>query len=196
MARPMMFASASGELKTRVAAERALQAVRDLEHAALAGHAFERRLAAAVGDVLAEDDDARVARHLVLQRAVDRRDHRVRLAFGTRRASRTPPRWDRRPASRRRASTVSRPGFSAVYRAFGGLVHLALDLLDDRLELGLAGEPLRLEELRQPRDRIALALRRRARPASCTAARRPTASASTGRITLAWTSAGPLRARA
>ena len=80
-ARPMMLASASGELKTRVAAEGALQAVRDLEDAALALHVLERCLAAAVGDVLAEHDDARVARHLVLQRAVDRRDHRVGLAL-------------------------------------------------------------------------------------------------------------------
>ena len=67
-----------------VAAERPLQAVRDLEDAALALHSLERLGAAAVGDVLAEDDDARVARHLVFQRAVDGRDHRVRLAFGLR----------------------------------------------------------------------------------------------------------------
>ena len=36
MARPTMLASASGELKTRVAAERALQAVRHFEDATLA----------------------------------------------------------------------------------------------------------------------------------------------------------------
>ena len=65
-----------------VVAVQPLQPVRDLEDAALARDDRERLLAAGVGDVLAEDDDARIARHLVLQRAVDRRDHRVGLAFG------------------------------------------------------------------------------------------------------------------
>ena len=65
-----MLASASGELKTRSLAVQPLQAVRHLEHAALAGRpSASASLAAGVGDVLAEDDDARVARHLVLQRA-------------------------------------------------------------------------------------------------------------------------------
>ena len=62
-----------------------LQAVRELEDAAFAGHERQRVFLAGVRDVLAEDDDARVARHLVFQRAVDRRDHRVRLALGVRR---------------------------------------------------------------------------------------------------------------
>ena len=43
-----------------VVAEQPLQAVRHLEDAALAGHDRQRVLAAGVGDVLAEDDDARV----------------------------------------------------------------------------------------------------------------------------------------
>ena len=60
----------------------ALQPMRHLEDAALARDALERGLAARVGHVLAEDDDARVARHFVFQRAVDRGDHRVGLALG------------------------------------------------------------------------------------------------------------------
>ena len=63
-----------------VAAELPLQAVGDLEHAALAGDGGERLLAAGVGHVLAEDDDARIARHLVAQRGVDGVHHRVRRA--------------------------------------------------------------------------------------------------------------------
>ena len=109
-----MLASASGELKTRSRAEGALQAVRHLEDAALALHLGERRGVAGVGHVLAEDDDARVARHLVLQRAVDGGDHRVGLAVGLGRACRRRPRSGRRRASTRRAPAVSGVGFGAA----------------------------------------------------------------------------------
>ena len=80
MARPTMFASASGELKTRVRAELALQVVGDLEDAALALDRGQALLAAAVGHVLAEDDDRRVARHLVVQAGVQQVDHRLGVA--------------------------------------------------------------------------------------------------------------------
>ena len=82
MARPTMLASASGELKTRCDAEPPLQAVGDLEDAALALDLVEARLAGAVGHVLAEDDDARVARHLVAQAGVEQVDHRLGVALG------------------------------------------------------------------------------------------------------------------
>ena len=73
MARPMMAGFGERRVEHAVAAERALQAVRDLEDATLARHASTAHPArAAVGDVLAEHDDARVARHLVFQRAIDR----------------------------------------------------------------------------------------------------------------------------
>ena len=81
MARPTMLASASGELKTALAAERALQAVRHLEHAAFARHLVEQLVAADVGHVLAEHHHPRVVRHLVVQRPVDERHHRFRLAL-------------------------------------------------------------------------------------------------------------------
>jgi hypothetical protein len=54
-----------------------LEPVRHFEDASLAGHLRERALAARIRHVLAEDDDARVARHLVAQRRVDRGHHRV-----------------------------------------------------------------------------------------------------------------------
>ena len=62
------------------AAVEPLQPVRDLEDATLAGTERERLFAAGVRHVLAEDDDPRVAGHLVLQRGVDGRHHRVGLA--------------------------------------------------------------------------------------------------------------------
>ena len=68
-----------------ILAVRALQAVRHLEDAALAGHDLQGLLPAGVRDVLAEDDDARIVRHLVFQRPVDGGDHRVGLALGVRR---------------------------------------------------------------------------------------------------------------
>ena len=97
-----------------IVAEQPLQAVRQLEDAALARHDRQRVLLARVRDVLAEDDDARVARHLVLQRAVDRRDHRVRLAFGVRRRVEGRGRRDRRPASRPTARRVLFDGLGAA----------------------------------------------------------------------------------
>ena len=89
-----------------------LQAVRHLEHAALAGHVRQRRRLARVRDVLAEHDDARVPRHFVLQRAVDRADHRVGLAFGLRRRSGTASTSDR-PSARTRTTRRYRPTASA-----------------------------------------------------------------------------------
>src|SRR5207344_2797513 len=54
-----------------VAAERPLEAVRDLEYAALARDRRQRVRSTAVGYVLAKDDDPRVAGHLVLEGAID-----------------------------------------------------------------------------------------------------------------------------
>src|SRR6185436_17489352 len=66
-------------------AECPLEAVRDLEDATLSRDLVERGFAAAVSDIFPEDDDARIARHLVLQRAIDGGDHRVWLAGRRRR---------------------------------------------------------------------------------------------------------------
>ena len=122
-----------------IVAERALQAVGDLEHAALARHAGQRLGPAAVGDVLAEDDDARVAGHLVLQRAVDRRHHRVRLAVGHRLGGE----GDR---GRIDVGRVDEQLDGVDRRLVGGegairgLVDLTVDVGGDRLELGVAGD--------------------------------------------------------
>ena len=80
-----MLASASGELNTRSDPNAFWQSVRDLEDAALALDLLQVLLVRRVRDVLAEHDDARVRRHLVLHRPVDGGDHRVRLAFRRRR---------------------------------------------------------------------------------------------------------------
>ena len=159
VARPMMLASASGELNTRVAAERPLQAVRDLEDAALAGHGRQRARSAAVGHVLAEDDDARVARHLVLERAIDRRDHRVGPAV-RRRASgkRVGGRIDVRRIDVKRDRVGRRLG--RLHRPFGRVVDLAVDLVTNGGELLFGGEPFGLEKLGEPDDRIARRFRR------------------------------------
>ena len=81
-ARPMMLASASGELKTRVPPNARCSPCVTLKTPPLPWTDSSAASRLAVGDVLAEHDDARVARHLVLHRAVDGRDHRVGLAFG------------------------------------------------------------------------------------------------------------------
>ena len=119
MARPTMLASARGELKTRSRAELALQVVGDLEDAALAldlGRGSSSRRA--VGHVLAEDHDARVARHLVVQAGVQEVHHRLRVARGVRARVRKASRGrGRRRASRRGACALSGSGAGAARAA-------------------------------------------------------------------------------
>ena len=107
-----------------VAPERPLQSPGHLEDAALALHVGQVVLAAAVGHVLAEDDDPRVARHLVAQADVEQVDHGRRIArqsggrprcrtarrSGRRRASRRSCRSCRCPAGARRAPRRRPPG--------------------------------------------------------------------------------------
>ena len=197
MARPMMSASASGELNTRSLPKARCRPCVTLKTPALAGDRLERRLAAAVGHVLAEHDDPRVARHFVLQRAVDRGDHRVGLAVGHGvGAERGRRRIDvgrvDEQAERCRA-TVSRRAIARSAAAFTSASTSRDDLPGARLRVAM---PSRRQEKPRAAQSDRASLRRRAPPPSCTASRRPRASASTGRITLACTSAGPLRARA
>ena len=72
-----------GRVEHALVAELLLQPVRQPEDAAFTRHYLERVPPARVRDVFAEDDDARVAGHLVFERAVDGGDHRVGLAFRT-----------------------------------------------------------------------------------------------------------------
>jgi hypothetical protein len=58
-----------------------LQSVGGLEDTALAGHLVDDVALARIGDVLTEHHHQRVALHFVVQRAIDRRDHRHRLAL-------------------------------------------------------------------------------------------------------------------
>ncbi len=71
-----MAASASGVLKTRSGSEFGLQAGGGFENAALALHLAQVFGAAAIGHVLAEDQDVRIAPHLLAQGGVDEVDHR------------------------------------------------------------------------------------------------------------------------
>ena len=75
-----MLASANGELNTRVPPNLLLQAVRDLEHAALALDLAQVLLARHVGHIFAKHENAFVARHLVFHADVEQIHHRRRLA--------------------------------------------------------------------------------------------------------------------
>ena len=79
IARPTMFASASGELKTRVPPNSFWSPQVTLKTAALPLDLPEHLVAGGVGDVLPEDDDARIAPHLVLHARVQEIHHRGRL---------------------------------------------------------------------------------------------------------------------
>ena len=62
------------------AAKLPLQAVGDFEDSALAFHLGQIAFMAAVGNVLAENHDARIASHLILQAGIDEIHHRLGLA--------------------------------------------------------------------------------------------------------------------
>ncbi len=113
---PMRAADDVGLGERRVehalAAELALQAVRHLEHAALAGHLrqrFSREASATSSPKTRMRGSRRISSRSVQLIA---RHHRVGLAFGRGSAWRTRPTSDRRSASRRRASR-SRVGLGA-----------------------------------------------------------------------------------
>ena len=190
----MMFASASGELNTRSGAELTLQSVRDLEDAALARDVRQRRDLARVGDVFAEDDDARIARHLVLQRAVDGGDHRVGLALGLRGRCRTPADVGSTSGEKTYQSAVSVPACGAASAAVVASRNLAIDVGGDGVDLASRGKSFADQKLAHPRDRIPPRLRLRAPPASCTSRSSSDSECEYGRMTLACTKAG-LRSR-
>ena len=128
--------------------------MRQLEDAALARHDLQRFLLAGVGDVFAEDHDARVARHLVLERPIEHRDHRVRLAFRLRRCI----------EGRRTGIDVGRvePEPRAALRRLGrrlrrhrGVVDLALDVGRHRLQVVVGRQTVRTQEFREAADGIA-----------------------------------------
>jgi hypothetical protein len=128
--------------------------VRDLEHAAFASDDLQRLLVAHVGDVLAEHDDARVPRHLVLERGVDRGHHGVGLALRLRLGREVAGRRidiGREDERRRRRRFRSR----RAERFVGRLFHFALDRLEDVREVVVVGDALGFEELPHPDQRIA-----------------------------------------
>ena len=141
-----------------IVAEHPLQSVRQLEHAALARHQRQRLLPAGVGHVLAEHDDVRIARHFVLQGAVDGRHHGVGLAFGPRRGV----------EGRRGRVDIGRvdPELGALLfrprrgeRLHRGLVDFLIDLAGDGFERLRLRQVVLGQELLEPGNGIALRLR-------------------------------------
>ncbi len=138
-------------------AERALQAVGHLEDAALALDLVERTLARAVGDVLAEDDDRRVAAHLFMKGAVDVVEHRLlarlleaRVGLGVERLR---GRVDvGRVDPQRRAPGL---GLRRGERAVRGVVDLGVDLLLELLELLGRQHVVRHERVGEREQRVA-----------------------------------------
>ena len=141
-----------------VAAVGALQAMRDLEDAAFALHFLQGFGAARVRDVLAEHDDARVARHLVLQRLVDRVHHRRGLAVRSgRRVERRRCRIDVRRVDEVGDGVLRR--FRRRHRLLGGERHLAVELGFEGGQVGGSRQAVRGDEGGQAADRVALRFR-------------------------------------
>src|SRR5258705_18866 len=126
-----------------VAAELALQPPRHLEDAALALHFLQVLHAADVGDVLAEDEDPRIARHLVLHAAVEQIHHRrglareMRIVLGVELLRCGIDVGRIHPLQRR-----FRFGLRGHERHVGGDLDLLLDLGLDRLDLGFGRDAL------------------------------------------------------
>ena len=81
MLRPMIAASARGELNTRSLPNARCKPCVTLKTPPFPGTEASARDAAAIGDVLTEDDNPRIARHFVLERPIDGGNHRVRPSF-------------------------------------------------------------------------------------------------------------------
>ena len=133
-----------------------LQAVRRLEHAALPLHLAEVLLARHVGHVLAEDEDARVAPHLVAHRDVDEVHHRRRLTRELRRVFRVERRTRRIDIGRiQRPHRRLRRGLRLLERVVGRGQHLGVHRLVHGLDVRLRGVPLLHEPRGKRHDGIA-----------------------------------------
>ena len=82
--RPMMFASASGALKTRVSPNLRCNPGGNFEPASLPFHLIETAVTAGIGDVLTQHDDIGVVLHLIGKTLIDQLCHRPFLAAGGR----------------------------------------------------------------------------------------------------------------
>src|ERR1043165_9415240 len=69
-----------GRVEDARAAEVALQVRRDFENPAFTFHRLQILFARTIGNVFAKHHDARIARHLGVQSAIDQVDHRSRIA--------------------------------------------------------------------------------------------------------------------
>ena len=90
---------------------------------------------------------------------------------------------------------VSLPGLRRLERGVGGLADLAIDVLRNRGEIRVGREPGVLQHRRELRDRIALRFVR-ALAGVLYSFSSSESECEYGRMHIAWTSAGPLRARA
>ncbi len=127
--------------------------MRHLEHASLARDGPERPFARAIGDVLAKHDDTWLASHLVLQRAVDRRDHGVRLSLRRRRGV---ERFRRRiDVGRVNVQCGRVPGrLGGRARPLGRARDLGFDIGRDGLQVRVGRQPLPLQERRKRGNRV------------------------------------------
>ena len=155
-----MLASASGELKTRSRPNSRCRPSVALKTPPLPRHLGQDLRAAGVRHVLAEDDDAGVALHLVPEGPIDGGDHRfgragcVRCGAGLERGG---SRVDRRrvDVQGRRRRVRLRGGDGAVRCG----LYLAIDVGGDRVEVGLGCVPRRHQEVGEAAQRIARRLR-------------------------------------
>ncbi len=130
-----------------------LQAVRHLEHTALALHFRKLGFVCGIRHVLTEHDNARVARHFIFHGVVDGRHHGVGLGsfFG----------WAVEPGARRvdvgRIHEVARSVFGRLRGLEGGVcgfVHFRIHGLRDLGEVAFGGQAFGLQPRCELRDRI------------------------------------------
>ena len=130
-----MFASASGELKTRALPNFRCRFAVTLKTPPLPLTVFEVLFARTIGHVFAEHDDARIARHLGVETTIDQVDHRSGIAgkLERRLQCRTLSTSDRRRAKRHTAYAFRR-GLRTRECLVRRFVHFSIDFVLDSLQ--------------------------------------------------------------
>ena len=127
--------------------------MRRLENAALALHLPEVLFAAAIGHVLAEDDDVRIAPHLLRQREVDLVHHGARIAGKLRRCGEGIRRGiDRARVEMQQGRAAG--GRGGVQSGLGGRLDFEVDLVHQRLQRVAVENALRDQPFRELRHRV------------------------------------------
>ncbi len=155
IARPDNIGFGERRIEHAVAAEFSLQAGSRFKDAALPFHFCELFFAAAVGDILAEHNDALIARHFVKQSGGNHFDHCFRIAVQVWRCFELPAGGIDFRREDEIVNRILRRQFRAQ-RAIGRFENLAFNIRLERFELAFIDHTFANEKQPELRDRVAV----------------------------------------